>query len=157
MRKHWEMRNEEEEELLEAEVPRNPRISQIERNKNMKILDMLSTEVWVGGRLQIELLHEEEREHVTPTVAFNGSFITQKIADTFPLLICRDSRCGQTGATCCEWKGLTAYSISFLCGFIKDFSFRTIILKYDTDRARNHFKNEVFQACVGGRNGLYEK
>ena len=78
MKNHWEMRIEEEEERLEVEVPRNPRIPQIERNKNMKILDMLSTEVWVGGRLQIELLHEEEREHVTPTVAFNGSFITHK-------------------------------------------------------------------------------
>ena len=38
-------------------------------------------------------------------------------------LICRDSRYGQTGATCCERKGPTAYSISFHVGFTKYLSF----------------------------------
>ena len=37
-----------------------------------------------------------------------------------PILICRDSKYGQTGATCCERKG----SIAFLVGFIKDLGFR---------------------------------
>ena len=38
--------------------------------------------------------------------------MTQEIADTFPIVICGDSRYGQTGATCCERKGPTAYSVS---------------------------------------------
>ena len=46
--------------------------------------------------------------------------MTPENAETFPILICRDSRYGQTGATHCERKGSTAYSISSLAGFIKD-------------------------------------
>ena len=76
----------------------------------------------VGGQHGIGLW-EEERERTTPIVAFDYGFLTQENADTFPILICRDSRCGQTGATCCERKGPTAYSISFLVGFIKDLGF----------------------------------
>ena len=81
----------------------------------MKIQDMLSTGSWcaacgegrgVGGQHRIELLEEEERERTTPIVAFDCGFLTQDNADTFPILICRDSRYGQTGATCCERKGL---------------------------------------------------
>ena len=83
----------------------------------------------VGGKHRIELLEEEERERTTPIVAFDYGFLTQEMADTFQILICRDSRFGQTGATCCERKRPTAYSISFLVGFIKDLGFRRIILK----------------------------
>ena len=56
---------------------------------------------------------------MTPIVVFDSGFLTQENADTFPILICRDSMHGHTGATCCERKGPTAYSISFLVGFIK--------------------------------------
>ena len=85
----------------------------------------------VGGQHRIELLDEEERERTTPIVAFDYGFLTQDNTDPFPNLICRDSRYGQTGATCCERKGPTACSISFLVGFIKDLGFRGIILKCD--------------------------
>ena len=92
----------------------------------MKIQDILSTGVGVllvskvGVSDRIELL-EEEREKTTLIVAFGYGFLTQEDAGTFPILICRDSRYGQTGATRCERKGPTAYFISFLAGFIEDF------------------------------------
>ena len=50
----------------------------------------------VGGQHRIELLEEEERERTSPIVAFDYGFLTQETADTFPILICRDSRYGQT-------------------------------------------------------------
>ena len=56
-------------------------------------------------------------------------FTTQENADTFPNLICRDSRYGQTGPTCCERDGPTACSISFLVSFIEYFGFHRTILK----------------------------
>ena len=83
----------------------------------------------VGGGHQIELLEEEERERTTPIVAFDYGFLTQENANTFPILICRDSRYGLMGAACCERKGPTAYSVSFLVGFIQDLGLRRIILK----------------------------
>ena len=92
----------------------------------------------VGGQHRIELWEEEEREKTTPIVAFDHGFLTQENADTFPTLTCRDSKCGQTGATCCELKGPTAYSISFLLGFTKDLGFRRIILKCVMNRVRKH-------------------
>ena len=95
----------------------------------MKIQDLLSTGAGVlhvsegrgvGRQHRIELLDEEERERTTPIVALDYGFLTQENADTFPVLICRDSRYGQTGA---PWKGPTAYSTSFLVDFIKDLGF----------------------------------
>ena len=56
-----------------------------------------------------------------PIIAFDYGYMTQEDADTFPILVCRDSRHGQTGATCCEKKGPTAHAVSFMVGFIKDF------------------------------------
>ena len=100
----------------------------------MKIQDMLSTGVGVLPVLKVEVLVDNielNRERTTPIVAFEYGFLTQENADTFPILICRDSRYCQTGATCCERKGPTAYSISFLVGFIQDVGFRRIILKCD--------------------------
>ena len=66
-------------------------------------------------------------------VAFDCGFITEEHADTFPILICRNSGYGQTGATCCEREDPTAYSISSLVGFINDLGFRRLILKCDTE------------------------
>ena len=86
----------------------------------MWILNMLFTGIGVlacvegrgvGGQHRIELLEEEEREKTTPIVAFDHGFMTKENPDTFPILICRDSRYGQMGATCCERKDSTAYSI----------------------------------------------
>ena len=83
---------------------------------------------------------EEKTERTTPIVAFDHGFLTQENADSFAILIFRDSRYGQTGATCCERKGPTAYSISFLVGFIKDLGFRRIILTCE---------DAVIHACAG--------
>ena len=122
-------------------------IPRVEKNKNTKIQDMLCTEIGVllvskveevGGQHRIELLDEEERERSTPIDACDYGFMTPENADTFPNLMCRDSRYGQTGATCCERKGPTAHSISFLVSFIKDLGFRRIILSCAVNRARNH-------------------
>ena len=70
-------------------------------------------------------------------------------ADTFPILICGDSRYGQTGATCCERKGPAAYSISFLVGFIKDLVFRVNILECGNEPSTKALQVAVIQACVG--------
>ena len=86
---------------------------------------------------------------MTPIVAFDYGFLTRENADTFPILICRSSRYVQTGATCCERKGPTAYSISFLVGFIKDLGFRRIILKCDDESSTKALQDAVIHACVG--------
>ena len=151
-----EMGNEEDEEPLEAEIPRarkNP------KNRNSRETQEHAVyRSWcaacvegrgVGGQHRLELLEEEETEMTSPIVAFDYGFLTQEKADTFPTLICRDSRCGQTGATCCDRKGPTAYSISFLVGFIKDLGFRRIILKCDNDPSTKALQDAVIHACVG--------
>ena len=95
----------------------------------------------------IELLEEEERERTTPIVAFDYGFLTQENADTFPILICRDSRYGQMGATCCERRRPTACSISFLVGFIKDL--RRIMLKCVNEPSTKALQDAAIHACVG--------
>ena len=75
--------------------------------------------------------------------------MTQENADTFPILICRDSRCGQTGTACCERKGPTANSVSFLVGFTRDLGFRRIILKCDTEPSTKSLQGAVIQECAG--------
>ena len=44
-----------------------------------------------GGQHRIELMDEEERERTTPMVAFDYCSMTQENAETFTILICRDS------------------------------------------------------------------
>ena len=90
-----------------------PRVSKVE-----VLVDNIELDCW-----------REETERTTPIVAFDKGFLTQENADTFPILICRDSRHGQTAATCCERKGPTAYSSSSLFGFMKDLGFRRIIFE----------------------------
>ena len=94
-------------------------------------------------------MEEEERERTTPIVAFENSFLTQVDADTFPILICRDSRYGQAGATCCERQGPTGYVISCLDGIIKDLGVRRIILKCDNEPSTKALQDVVIHACVG--------
>ena len=65
------------------------------------------------------------------------------------MLTCRDSRYGQTGATCCERKGPTAYSVSFLAVFIKDLRFRRIFVKCDHEPSTKSLRDAVIQAYAG--------
>ena len=156
-----EMGNEEDEEPLEAEILRvrmNPKNPTSQEKQEHEDSGHAVNRSWcaacvegrgVGGQHRIELLEEEERERTTPIVAFDYGFLTQENADTFPILICRVSRYGQTGATCCERKGPTAYSISFLVGFIRDLSFRRIILKCDNEASTKALQDAVIHACLG--------
>ena len=131
-----EMGNGGDEEPLEAKIP------SVRKNPNNP------TSREKQGQHRIELLEEEERERTTPMVAFDHGFLTQVNADTFPILICRDGGYGQTGATCCERKGPTAYSISVLVGFIKDPGYRRIILKCDNEPSTKALQDAVIHACV---------
>ena len=156
-----EVGNEEDEEPLEAEIPRermNPKNPTSREKQEHEDTGHAVYRSWcaacvegrgVGGQHRIELLEEEEREKTTPIAAFGYGFLTQENADTFPILTCRDSRYGQTGATCCERKGPTAYSISLLVGFIKDLGFRRIILKCDNEPSTKALQDAVIHACVG--------
>ena len=119
---------------------------------------MLFTEVGVPlvpkekecvDNIELNCFEEEERTRTMPMVAFDCCFMTQENADTFPILMCRDSRIGQMGATCCERKGTTAYSTSFLVGFIKDIGFRRIILKCDDEQSKKSLQDAVIQVCAG--------
>ena len=155
------MGNEEDEEPSEAEIPRvrmNPKNPTSREKQELEDSGHAVFRSWcaacvqgrgVGGQHRIELLDEEERERTTPIVAFDYGFLAQENADTFPILICRESRYGQTGATCCERKGPTAYSISFLVGFIKDLGFRRIILKCDNEPSTKALQDVVIHTCVG--------
>ena len=139
-RADFDMGNEEDEEPLEAEIPRvrinpkNPTSREKQEHEDSGHAVYRSRCAafvegrGVGGQHRIELLQEEEREKTTPIEAFDCGFLTQENEDTFPILICRDSKYGQTGATCCERQGPTTYSISFLVGFIEDLGF-----------SKNHF------------------
>ena len=156
-----EMGNEEDEEPLDAEIPRvrmnakNPTRREKQEHEDSGHAVYRS---WcaacvegrgVGGQHRIELLEEEERERTTPNVAFDYGFLTQENADTFPILICRDSKYGQTGATCCDRTGPAACSISFLVGFIKDLGFRRIILKCNNEPSTKALQDALIHACVG--------
>ena len=107
---------------------------------------MLKVEVLVDN---IELnFGRGDRERTSPIVAFDYGFLTQEDADTLPILICRDSKYGQTGATCCELKSHNILR-SFLFGFIKDDGFCKIILKCDDAPSTKALQDAVIHACVG--------
>ena len=140
-REDVEMGNDEDEEPLEAEVPRarmkskNPkcREKQEQEDSGQAVNRSWSTACvegcGAGWQHRIEMLKEEMRETVTPIFGPDYGFMTQENANTLPIMICRDSRNGQNGATCCVRKCPTAYSISFLFGVIKDLGLRRITLK----------------------------
>ena len=112
------MENDDEEELVEAEVPRgrmNPKHSTSREKQEHEDSGhagyMLFTESCcaayvegrgIGGQHRIELLDEEKRKRATPIVAFSHGLMTREHAGTSPILIGRGNRCGQTGATCCD-------------------------------------------------------
>ena len=81
------MGNEEDEEPLEAEVPRvrmNPKNPTSRENQEHEDSGHAVCRSWcaacvegrgVGGQHRIELLDEEERERTTPIVAFDYGFV----------------------------------------------------------------------------------
>ena len=99
----------------------------------------------VGGQHRIELLEEEEKERTTPIVAFDHGFLTQENADTFPILICRDSWCGQTGAKC---RTERSHSILLFisCWFHQRSCFRKN--QCDNEPSTKAFQDAVIHACV---------
>ena len=95
-----------------------------------------------GGQHRIQLLAKQREKMNDPIVASDYGFLTQN-ADTLPILICRDSKNGQTGATCCERKRPTTYPISFFVRFVKVLGFRSIILKYDVFNSKKHRSESI--------------
>ena len=101
-----EMGNDEDEEPLEAEIPKvriNPKIPTSREKQGHEDSARAVYRSWcaacvecrgVGGQHRIELLEEQERERTTPIVAFDYGFLTQENTDTFPITICRDNRYG---------------------------------------------------------------
>ena len=138
------MGHDEDQEPLEAEVPRarmNPKnpSSREEHEGAGHAVHRKWSAACVEGRgageqHRTEQLEDEERERTTPiAVACDYGGMTQENADTLPVLICQDSRYDQTGATYRERKGPAAYSISFHAGSIKGLGFGRVILRCDND------------------------
>ena len=148
-----ETRNEEEEESPEAEIPTvdmNPKNPKSRAEQEHEDCWHVVYRNWcaacvevrgVGRQLQVEPLGEEERERTTPMVTFICGFLTQENADTLPILICPDHVCGQMGATCCERKDSTAYSISFLVDW-------RILLKDENEPSMKVFQEVMIHSCV---------
>eukprot|EP00959_Pyramimonas_sp_CCMP1952_P455551 9471732-Pyramimonas_sp.AAC.1 len=59
-------------------------------------------------------LDPEFGENVVPIVAFDYGFMTQEGADTYPILVVRETRFKHTAATCVEAKGVNAYAVAFM-------------------------------------------
>ena len=105
-----EMGNEEDEEPLEAEIPRvrvNPKNPTSREKQEREDSGHVVYRSWcaacvegrgVGGQNRIGLLEEGKGKRTTPIVAFDYGFLTQENADTFPILICRDSRVWSNGS-----------------------------------------------------------
>ena len=132
-REKVELGNDEDEEKLEAEGPRaktNPKNPTSGKKQEHEESGHAVYRNWSaahvegrrsGGPHRIELLGARRNNS---NVSFDYLFMKQGHTGTFPIL-----SLVKTGATCCERKGTTAYSISFLVGIIKDLGFRRILLK----------------------------
>ena len=107
-----------------------------------------------GMRIHLEkLVNWHGKDELIPIYLASNIFnfyLNREVKSTHvSILICRDSRYGQMRATCCERNGPTAYTISFLVGFIKDLDFRKIILKCDSEPSTKARQDAVIHACVG--------
>ena len=123
----------------------------------MKIQDMLFTEIGVLLVSKVEELVDnielnywmKRRERTIPIMAFDYGFLTQETADTFPILICRDSRYGQTGATCCERKVPQHTPFHFLLVSSKILVFAESFSKCDNEPSTTSLQDAVIRACAG--------
>ena len=98
------MGNEEDEEPLEAEIPRvrmNPKTPTCREKQEHEDSGHVVYRSWcaafvegrgVGGQHRTELSEGGESERTTPIVVFNYGFQTHENADTFPILSCGGSR-----------------------------------------------------------------
>ena len=89
----------------------------------------------VGPQHRREKKTEEQKEQEVPEIAFDYGYMTQEGADTFPILVLRDSRCGYTCSSCVQAKGVNTYSVALMVGMIRDLGFRRILLKCDNEPA----------------------
>ena len=111
-----------------------PRVSKVE-----VLVDNIELDCWRERK-------QKEQLRLWPSTK---GFLTWENAGTFQILICRDSRHGQTAATCCERKGPTAYSSSFLVCFMKGLGFRRILLKCDDEPSTKALQDALIHARVG--------
>ena len=145
------MGNDEDEEPLEAEVPRarmNPKNpTSREKAKNMKIRDMQFIEVGVRLMSKKEELvdielncwrkkNEKEQLRLLLCLLFHDARKCRHVSDSD---LSREQ----------FRKGPTAYSTSFLVCFIKDLGFRRVILKCDNERSTKSLRDAMIQACAG--------
>ncbi|CAK0815838.1 unnamed protein product, partial [Prorocentrum cordatum] len=94
-------------------------------------------------------LDPEFGENVVPIVAFDYGFMTQEGADTYPILVVRETRFKHTAATCVEAKGVNAYAVAFMVGLIRDLGYRRLILKCDNEPATKALQKKIEESVVG--------
>eukprot|EP00959_Pyramimonas_sp_CCMP1952_P170554 3564075-Pyramimonas_sp.AAC.1 len=75
--------------------------------------------------------------------------MTQEGADTYPILVVRETRFGHTAATCVEAKGVNAYAVAFMVGFVRDLGYRRLILKCDNEAPTMALQKKVEESVVG--------
>ena len=76
--------------------------------------------------------------------------MTQENADTFPTLMCRDSKYVQTLTTCCERKKVPQHTpFHLLLISTKILVLGRIILTCDNERSTKSIQFAMIQACVG--------
>ena len=150
-----EMGNEEDADPWEAQIPKvrmNPRNPTSREKQEHEDSGHAVYRSWCAACVEGRVGRRRRKRKDDSDRSFRLRFSdTGKRRHTFPILICRDSRYGQTGATCCERKGPTAYSIPFLVGFIKDLGFRRIILKCGYEPSTKALQNAVIhRMCRSG-------
>ncbi|CAK0855964.1 unnamed protein product [Prorocentrum cordatum] len=94
-------------------------------------------------------LDPEFGENVVPIVAFDYGFMTQEGADTYPILVVRETRFKHAAATCVEAKGVNAYAVAFMVGLIRDLGYRRLILKCDNEPATKALQKKIEESVVG--------
>ncbi len=77
----------------------------------------------------------ERKDQEVLELSFDYGFMTQEGADTFPILVLRDSRCGYRSASCVQSKGANTYSVALMVGMIRDLGFGRMLLKCDNEVA----------------------
>ena len=102
----------------------------------------------VGGQHRIELLDEEEREndsHHGFRLRFSDTGNRRHVSNSD----LSRQQVWSNGSYVLRTEGPTAYSISFLVGFIKDLGFRRIFSKCDNEPSTTSLQDAVIRACAG--------